>query len=113
MALWNEALESLDLSDRQQLSNGLDSRETIPRLLQDVREERDIARDRRWKFTKSDGSIIILRDVLEKTLHSISKYAQAVDVAVSTDPLHAAPPWAILRLLLQVCSLKSRQVTVD
>ena len=103
MDLWDQALEGLDSSDRSQFpSEILSSREAIQQLLEDVQKRRDAAREKRWRYTKSDGSVIILRDIFEKILNSISRYAKVIDVAVNADPLHAAPAWAIIRFLLQV-----------
>ena len=64
---------------------------TLASLLEGVQAKRDAAHEKRWKFTKSDGSTIILRDVLEKMMNSISKYARIVDVAVGAAPMYAAP----------------------
>lgn len=103
MDAWTKALQNLDPHDRQYfLVTQSPSANVLGSLLKDVQTKRDAAHEKRWKFTKSDGSIIILRDVLEKIVHSISKYARVVDVAVSTAPMYAAPPWAVIGLLLQV-----------
>ena len=103
MDLWDQALATLKPSERSEFpNNSADSRDAIQQLLQDVQQRRDTARKKRWKFTRSDGSTIILRDVLEKIISSISRYAKVVDVAVNADPLHAAPAWAVIRFLIQV-----------
>ena len=49
--------------------------------------------------------MIIIRDLLEKVSFWVSKFKEAVDVAVQFDPLHASLPWAAVRSLLQVISL--------
>ena len=78
-----------------------------------MQEKRDIAHKKRWKFTKSNGSVVILRDVFEKIFKSISRYAKVIDVAVNVDPLHAAPAWAVIRLLLQVRGSARRGILDD
>lgn len=96
-------MQNLDPHDKQYfLVSQSHPQKIVASLLKDVQAKRDIAHEKRWKFTKTDGSTIILRDVLEKIVHSISQYARIVDVAVSTAPMYAAPPWAVIRFLLQV-----------
>lgn len=107
MDLWDKALQNLDPTSRQlfQVDEG-DPQEIIQRVLKDVQGKRDTAREKRWRFTKKNGSAVILRDVFEKIVHSISKYAQVMDVVVNTAPMYAAPPWAAVRFLLQVKILR-------
>lgn len=103
MDLWSRALESLDPCDKEQfqvLQN--DPQKVIDTILKDAQAKRDATYKKRWRISKSNGSTIILRDVFEKIVRSISKYAQAVDVVVNTAPMYAAPPWAAVRFLLQV-----------
>lgn len=71
--------------------------------------------------TESDGWIITIgqkeyhvREFVEKTMvilekfaGTVSKFMGAVDVAVSFDPVHAALPWAAVRMVLTVCCLKT------
>jgi hypothetical protein len=51
---------------------------------------------------------IILRDVAEKIVFWLDKFKEVGDVAVNFDPVHAALPWAGVRLLLQVLISPSR-----
>lgn len=103
MDSWSKAIQNLDLHDKQYfLVSQSRPQKVLEDLLKDVQAKRNAAHEKRWKFTKSDGSTIILRDVLEKIVHSISKYARVMDVAVNAAPMYAAPPWAVIGLLLQV-----------
>jgi ankyrin repeat domain-containing protein 50 len=43
-----------------------------------------------------------MRDVAEKVIVWINKFKEIGDIAVSSDPVHAALPWAGVRFLLQV-----------
>ncbi|KAI9704106.1 MAG: hypothetical protein M1836_006967 [Candelina mexicana] len=106
MDLWSKALESLEPDDKQHFPvlQGK-PQDILTDILKEVQAKRDTAHKKRWKFTKSNGSTIILRDVFEKIVHTVTSCARAVDVAVSTAPLHAAPPWAIIRFLLQVSTM--------
>ena len=100
---WSKALQNLDPLDKQYfLVSQSRPQKVLEDLLKEVQAKRNAAHEKRWKFTKSNGSTIILRDVLEKIVHSISKYARVMDVAVNVAPMYAAPPWAVIGLLLQV-----------
>ncbi len=107
--LWRRALQVLHPNDKQLISAfQYDPRCVLVDVLAEAQAKRDAAISKRWRFKKSDGSTIILRDVFEKIVRSISKYTQAVDVAANADPIHAGLPWAVFRFLLQVyCSCKS------
>lgn len=70
-------------------------------VLKDVEAARDLALRKRWKFTKSNGDVVILRDVMEKIVGWIQRFKETGDAAVQYDPAHAALPWAAFRFLLQ------------
>ena len=57
---------------------------------------------KRWKFTKKNGHVIIIRDVCEKIIKWIRKFKETGDVAVQYDPSHASLPWAAVRFFLQL-----------
>ena len=103
MDTWSKAIDNLHPDDRKHFPvSQSDPRSIVAGILKEARAKRATAHQKQWRFTKSDGSVIILRDVFGKIVQSISRYAQAVDVAVSTAPMYAAPPWAVIRFLLQV-----------
>lgn len=56
---------------------------------------------KRWKFKKSNGEVIILRDVAEKIVAWVEKFISVGDTIVQYNPAHAALPWAAVRFLLQ------------
>lgn len=60
---------------------------------------------KRWKIRKLSGKNVILRDVFDKIGFWVKKFREIGDVAVQYDPMHAALPWAGIRLLLQVTSI--------
>lgn len=59
----------------------------------------------RWKYKKSNGEDVILRDLFEKMAKWVNKFKEFGDIAVQYDPAHAALPWACVRFLLQVGGL--------
>lgn len=101
--LWGQALQALAPDDWQQISTfQYDHKRVLDDVLKEAQAHRDETLLKRWRFKKSDGTTIILRDVYEKIVHWISKFTQAMDVAVNSDPVHAGLPWAVVHFLLKV-----------
>jgi hypothetical protein len=71
-------------------------------LLNTAKEKRQLCLEKRWKFKKSNGWEVILRDVVEKILVWVDKFKDIGDAAVQLDPVHASLPWAGVRFLLQM-----------
>ncbi|KAK1849751.1 ankyrin repeat protein [Colletotrichum chrysophilum] len=71
-------------------------------LLELVQEKKQRYMERRWKFKLSNGEVIVIRDLFEKVVGWLQKFKEVGDIAVQYDPVHAALPWAGVRLLLQV-----------
>ncbi|KAH8649711.1 hypothetical protein BGZ60DRAFT_569767 [Tricladium varicosporioides] len=57
---------------------------------------------KRWTYTRKSGETVILRDVFDKVIKWIDVFKQIGDVVVQYDPMHAALPWAGVRLVLQL-----------
>lgn len=70
-------------------------------VLQEVEKARDLALRKRWKFTKPNGDVVIVRDVMEKIAGWVQRFKETADPAMQYDPAHAALPWAAFRFLLQ------------
>ena len=70
-----------------------------------VEGKRQICMQRRWRYKRSNGEVIILRDLFEKMMVWVNKFKEIGDVAVQYDPGHASLPWAGVRFFLQVCVL--------
>ena len=101
--LWGQALQELHPDDKQQVSTfQYDHKRVLNDVLKEAQAKRDETMRKRWRFKKSDGSTIILRDIFEKVVHWVSKFAQVMDVAVNVDPVHAGLPWAAMHFLLKV-----------
>lgn len=100
---WETALKRLD-NDRAQVlvSNTTDRLDLLNRVQQGAEEKREICKDKAWKYKTGDGSVIILRDVMDKALQCVHKVKEVGDVIVSYDPGHAALPWAAVRFLLAI-----------
>ncbi|KAK7417633.1 hypothetical protein QQX98_004454 [Neonectria punicea] len=67
VGLWDKAFHSLN----PDLQKGLDPKRTskhdvLAAVLAEVKAKRDLSRRKRWKLTKSNGGVVIVRNVLEK-----------------------------------------------
>ncbi|KAK2773763.1 multiple ankyrin repeats single kh domain-containing protein [Colletotrichum kahawae] len=101
-SLWDRAFQLLDPDAQRGLSpSKTNKRDVLSAVLKDVEAARDLALRKRWKFTKSNGDVVILRDVMEKIVGWIQRFKETGDAAVQYDPAHAALPWAAFRFLLQ------------
>lgn len=99
---WQLALDSLspDLKANINLAS-TGRRDILEAVLQISEEKRTICMKKRWRFKKSNGEEIILRDVLEKISRWIDRFKAVGDTAVQFDPSPASLAWAAVRFLLQ------------
>ena len=101
--LWQEALATLSDQDRRAVSISCSEK---PAILEDIliaaESKRQTCMQKRWKFKRKNGDVIILRDVCEKLIKWVQKFKEVGDIAVQYDTAHAALPWAAVRLLLQL-----------
>ncbi|KAK2775329.1 ankyrin repeat protein [Colletotrichum kahawae] len=101
--LWDIARKQLTTAEEAQLAKAVvDNNNLTEQLLELVQEKKQQCMDRRWKFKRSNGDVIVIRDVFEKVVRWIQKFIAVRDVAIQYDPVHAALPWAGVRMLLQV-----------
>ncbi|KAL8710758.1 MAG: hypothetical protein Q9220_004776 [cf. Caloplaca sp. 1 TL-2023] len=103
--LWETALTSLSVEDQQAIASARKTNDNVAilaELLAIAEQKRQTCMQRRWKYTKRNGEIIILRDVYDKIVKWITKFKDIGDIAVQYDPAHASLPWAAIRLCLQV-----------
>lgn len=101
--LWDKAFGNLSDEDKGTIDpQHTDKLVILKDVLEAVEKKKLLCLKKRWKYQKSNGEVIILRDLLEKVAVWVNKFKDVVDVAVQYDPLHAALPWAAVRLLLQV-----------
>jgi hypothetical protein len=100
--LWEKAVATLD-SDLQTVINHNTTGNTnvAAAALRTAKEKRDICLRKRWRYRKSNGKDIILRDVLDKIVGFLDKFVAVGDAAVQYDPAHASLPWAGVRFVLR------------
>lgn len=108
MDFWSRALAKLEPQERNHiLTVECTSPDLGREILREARAKRDAAKSKRWRFKKSNGTTIILRDVFEKILVCISEYTRVIDVATNADPVLAGLPWAMIRFFLQVSNFET------
>lgn len=100
--LWQRAWDSLDDEVKAGVSLRANSRSIADAILHTANEKTDLCLRKRWKFRKSSGEEIIVRDVLEKVISWANKFKAVGDVATQYDPIHSSLPWAAVRFILQV-----------
>lgn len=101
--LWNEAVKTLSDEDRRNIAfSGRDKLDILGDVLKEAEKRKEECLKKRWRFKRSNGDDVILRDLFEKIVTWVNKFREIGDIAMQYDPGHAALPWAGIRFLLQV-----------
>ncbi|KAF4902782.1 Ankyrin-3 [Colletotrichum fructicola] len=101
--LWDIARKRLANTEEAQLAKAaVDNNTLSQQLLELVQGKQQQCMDRRWKFRRSNGEVVVVRDVFEKVVRWLQRFKEVGDVATQYDPTHAALPWAGVRMLLQI-----------
>lgn len=101
--LWAIAIAKVGDDDKAQLDiSCTDKVAVLDNILSLVRAKQTICMQKRWKFKKSSGESLVVRDLVDKIAVWVGKFIQVGDAAVQYDPTHAALPWAAVRFLLQI-----------
>ena len=101
-SLWEQALTSLEPELKAVLDVKCNKRQILALAIDTAEETKRLCMQKRWKYKKANGDVIIVRDVCEKIISWMQKFKDAGDIAVQFDPMHASLPWAGVRFLLQV-----------
>ncbi|KAL8720548.1 MAG: hypothetical protein Q9181_007895, partial [Wetmoreana brouardii] len=101
--LWDKAVDSLSDDDKQAIDFSRNDKSAIlSDVLQAAEQKKQICMQKRWKYTKKNGDVVIVRDVCEKLIKWVNKFKETGDLAVQYDPGHASLPWAAVRFFLQL-----------
>lgn len=101
--LWQKALDTLDEDTKNYLDyQNAVKRDVLAALLRTAQEKKSLCLRKRWKFKKSNGQQVVLRDVVEKIIIWLDKFKAVGDMAMQYDPAHASLAWAGVRFLLRV-----------
>ncbi|KAH6680268.1 hypothetical protein B0J14DRAFT_648647 [Halenospora varia] len=104
--LWQEALDSLRDELRSILildsSQQHDRRAILEIVLFEATQKRKQCLAKRWKITKRNGDVIILRDVFEKIIKCVNQFKAVGDAAVNAASSYAASlPWGVVCMLIK------------
>lgn len=114
MSLWDQAFDHLSKDIKQQLNfDSLNASVAPSEILSLVQRKKDECVRKRWKYIRSNGEEVILRDTFERMVGWIEKFKAVGDIAVQYDTAHAALPWAAVRFLLQVCGTHALLLRAD
>jgi hypothetical protein len=91
-SLWSKAFDSEDLNQERQTLKGIGFQANA---LEIVSEARSFAEKLLNDQKKKDWKI-------EKLLNCMARFMEIEDIIIQFDPVHAALPWAAVRLLLKV-----------
>ena len=99
--LWEKAFANLKDEDKPSADpQKLDKRDFLQDLTRVIEDKRQNCVDREWKLDRSDGTVSV-RELFGKMVAWINKFKEVGDIAIQYDPVHAALPWAAVRLVLE------------
>ncbi|KAG5751994.1 hypothetical protein H9Q70_005388 [Fusarium xylarioides] len=102
-SLWDQAFNCLGADPKTSLGQAAThKRDILAAVLEAAENRKATSLCKRWKFKRSNGEVVIIRDVLEKIAKWIDSFKAVGDAAVQFDASNASLPWAAVRLLLQV-----------
>lgn len=113
--LWAHAATELPDNIKRNINfNRPDKLNILAELHATAEQSRQRSIESRWKYTRKNGEVVIVRDVLGKIVRWVDTFKQVGDAAIQYDPGHASLPWAGIRFLLQVsCTIKPRKEAAD
>ena len=112
---WAAALELLNPEDRKWVAfDGQDKLKVLTDLQDLTERAKTRAIEKRWRFQRlgRGGETVILRDLFSRIANWINHFKRIGDAVAQCDPIHAALPWAGVRLLLQVTISTSFRLTL-
>ncbi|OAL43917.1 hypothetical protein IQ07DRAFT_649707 [Pyrenochaeta sp. DS3sAY3a] len=109
--LWARAEKKLSDADKRYVTvHSQDKNDVVAKLLQDTENWRKKATIFPWRITRKGENIIFSR-LFQRLTQWLVKFAKIGDIAVQCDAGHAALPWALVRLVLQVLVLDWESLT--
>jgi len=98
--LWEKAIDKLSEEDRKTMTLDVtDKMSCVRDAIKITKDARDVCSEKQWKFNIR-GKEILLRDVAEKLLSNIDKFAEIGTIITTYEP-HSAVPWAAFQFLLK------------
>lgn len=112
--LWALALSKLSQEEQQTIRTIHEGKsESIASLLAIVQDSERVCISKQWRYRRTSGEIVILRDLFGKLVKWLQRFREIGDIVVQYDPVHAALPWAGVRFLLEVHHLMNKREQAD
>jgi hypothetical protein len=107
-------LEALSDVERKNIDSGSHDKLKVLSDLQNltVRAKEECIR-KQWKYTRSNGKTVVLRDVFDSVLQWVEMFKKIGDVVAGCVPALVAPPWAGVKFLLDVRDTLQVLITVQ
>jgi hypothetical protein len=97
------AMEKLSEDEKLQVTSDMTSSCNIYSVLDAASKARTERDENKWRYTKSNGEVIILRERFDKIIEGFTKYADSISIAIQHQPEVTSLVWAGARFLIQVC----------
>jgi hypothetical protein len=102
--LWAAAIRTLGDEPTSLIDFAQENKQkTLDDLLAETEQARKRLVDKSWSFKRKNGEVVFVRDVLARAVKWVNHFKAVGDIAVQSDPVHTALPWAGVRFLLNVC----------
>jgi hypothetical protein len=96
------AITKLNENERTQVDYDSLSSYTIHSVLEEADKARAERDESKWRYTKKDGEVIVLRDRFDRIIEGFTKYADCISIAIQHQPEVTSLVWAAARFLIQV-----------
>ncbi len=101
--LWIRAAAALGPNDRLPFDIAQpNATQTVNDVLEFAIQKQNECQGKGWKYKNAKGPVVYLRDIFSKVVKWLETFKQIGDTVSQYDPVHAAIPWAGVRLLLQI-----------
>jgi hypothetical protein len=95
-------MEKLSEDEKLQVASDVASSCNIYSVLDAASKARTERDENKWRYTKSNGEVIILRERFDKIIEGFTKYADSISIAIQHQPEVTSLVWAGARFLVQV-----------
>jgi hypothetical protein len=96
------AITKLNENERTQVDCDRLSSYTVQSVLEEADKARAERDENKWRYTKKDGEVVVLRDRFDKIIEGFTKYADCISIAIQHQPEVTSLVWAAARFLIQV-----------
>jgi hypothetical protein len=96
------AITKLNEDERSQVDIDRLSSCTVQSVLEEADRAHAERDESKWRYTKKDGEVVILRERFDKIVEGFTKYAGCISIEIQHQPEVTNLVWAAARFLIQV-----------